>query len=138
MIDNVHDLIKRHEGRRLKPYKCPAGKLTIGYGRNLDANGITRYEADVMLTHDVVTTVNAVKKYNFYEGLSDVRRAVVVDMAYNLGLGGLRSFVTFRKHLTHRDYLSAAREMMDSKWATQVPNRAKRLAKMMRTNEWPA
>ena len=137
MINNVYDLIKRHEGRRLKPYKCPAGKLTIGYGRNLDANGITHDEAEAMLTHDVVTTVNAVKKYNFYEGLSDVRKAVVVDMAYNLGLGGLRSFVKFRKHLTHRDYLSAAREMMDSKWATQVPNRAKRLAAMMRTNKWP-
>ena len=42
-----------HEGLRLKPYKCTSGALTIGYGRNLDARGITEAEAEMMLSHDI-------------------------------------------------------------------------------------
>ena len=47
------DTIKRHEGLRLKPYLCTAGKLTIGYGRNLETNGISGDEAEYLLKNDI-------------------------------------------------------------------------------------
>jgi lysozyme len=61
---SVIDLIKTHEGLRLNVYQCTAGKNTIGYGRNLDDNGISKDEADFMLRNDVkeTTVMNAIKE----------------------------------------------------------------------------
>ena len=47
------DMIQRHEGCKLMPYKCTAGKTTIGYGRNVEDTGISIEEADFMLTNDI-------------------------------------------------------------------------------------
>jgi len=41
MRDKLVDQIIEHEGLKLKPYHCPAGKLTIGVGRNLEDKGIS-------------------------------------------------------------------------------------------------
>jgi lysozyme len=137
LIDNVLDLIKRHEGRRLKPYKDTVGKVTIGYGRNLDANGISAGEAEFLLETDIAKARVTARRYQWFPTLDAVRRAVVLDMIFNLGPGGFRKFVQTRKAIKERRYFDAARGMMQSKWATQVPTRAKRLAKMMRTGAWP-
>ena len=50
----VTEQIIRHEGFRNKPYKCTANKLTIGYGRNIEDNGITKTEASVLLKNDIL------------------------------------------------------------------------------------
>jgi lysozyme len=47
------DQLIKHEGLRLKPYHCPAGKLTIGVGRNLEDKGITEEEAVMLLENDI-------------------------------------------------------------------------------------
>ena len=133
----MHDLIARHEGKRLKPYKDTVGKLTIGYGRNLDDVGISGEEADAMLWRDIERAIAAGLRYSWFKGLSEVRMAVVVDMIYNLGPGGFRSFVNMRAALKAHRWADASRAMLNSKWAVQVPTRAKRLAKMMRADMWP-
>lgn len=134
---NVSDLIKLHEGLMLKPYKCTAGKTTIGYGRNLDDMGITEYEAETLLRHDIDRVHSELAKLGIIDGLDAVRSAVVVDMCFNLGINRLLQFRNFLSALRDKDFERAADEMVDSAWYRQVKTRAVRLVRMMRTGEWP-
>ena len=127
-------LLQSDEGLRLKPYHCTAGKLTIGYGRNLEDRGITEAEAEYLLENDVSEIYEDLAEiYDFFTHLSPMRKAVLIDMAYNLGLGGLNKFQNMIKAIDDGDYSTAASEMLDSRWASQVGDRAERLAKLMRT-----
>ena len=134
---NAYELIKLHEGFELYPYKCPAGKLTIGYGRNIEDNGISEEEAELMLANDIQRCVLELKRVlPWYDGLDDVRQAVLIDMCYNLGISRLLKFKRFLSALEQDYYDLAAREMLDSLWAKQVGQRAERLALIMKTGEW--
>ena len=124
---------------RLQPYRDTVGKLTIGYGRNLDDCGITQRDAEQMLREDVEDARTALlTALPWFRRLDPVRRAVLVDMAFNLGPAGLLKFGRTLSAVEQGDYETAAVEMLDSKWAGQVGQRATRLAEMMRTGEWPA
>lgn len=129
----LKDLIKKHEGKRLKPYKCTAGKLTIGYGRNLDDKGITEEEAEFMLDNDIKAVISACKEtFSWFAFLDNVRQAVVADMVFNLGLAGFLGFKNTIAHIRNKEWDKAADNMLASKWASQVGNRAVELAEMMR------
>lgn len=130
----LKDLIKKHEGKRLKPYKCTAGKLTIGYGRNLDDKGITEEEAEFMLDNDIKAVISSCREtFSWFAFLDNVRQAVVVNMVFNLGLAGFLGFKNTIAHIRNKEWDKAAEGMMASKWASQVGNRAVELAEMMRT-----
>lgn len=125
--------LKIDEGLRLKPYRCSAGKLTIGYGRNLDANGISKVEAEFLLDNDIKEAENAcVHTFPWFAELTESRQDVIVNMCFNLGLKGLLGFKKFLKAVELGNYETAAHEMMDSDWAEQVGARALRLARIMR------
>ena len=125
-------LIKRHEGLRLKPYLCTAGKTTIGYGRNLDDNGISKAEAMLMLATDTVMFEQALdRQFRWFDGLSYHRKSVLIDMAYNLGMPRLLQFKKMLSALEKGDYEEVVIQMLDSKWANQVGNRAITLANIM-------
>lgn len=129
--------IKKHEGFRANPYTCTAGKLTIGYGTNLDA-GITKTQAEALMSEELANIEYDLgdKLQNWFSRLSDVRKAVLVNMAYNLGLNGLMRFRKMIDALAHKDFELASREMLNSKWAKQVGRRAVELAEQMKTGEW--
>lgn len=130
---NITDLLIKHEGLRLKPYRDTVGKLTIGVGRNLDDVGITREEAMYLLDNDIVrVSVEVDKAFRWYRGLNTTRRTVIVDMVFNLGLGRFKRFKRLIAAIVVFDWDRAAKEMLDSKWAKQVGRRATELAKMMR------
>ena len=132
-------MIKRHEGLRLKPYRDTVGKLTIGYGRNLEDVGISLEEAELMLEHDLDRAIQAAREViPGFDELDEVRQAVLVDMAFNLGRAGLAGFRRFRAALALGDFERAASEMLDSLWARQVGRRAEELAEMMRSGQWPS
>jgi len=132
-------LVKRHEGLRLKPYKDTVGKLTIGYGRNLEDVGITLEEAELMLEHDLDRALKDAREVIAgFDELDEVRQAVLVDMAFNLGRAGLAGFRNMRAALALGDFERAASEMLDSLWARQVGRRAQELADMMRSGQWPS
>ncbi len=128
-------LIKQHEGLRLKPYQCTAGKLTIGYGRNLDDVGISEAEAEYLLEQDMKASIVQASNFPFFIGLNDYRKAVIVDMIFNLGLTRFNQFKRMLNALQRHDYQQAATEMLDSRWAVQVGKRADRLAEIMRSGE---
>lgn len=124
--------IKQHEGFSTKPYKCTAGDLTIGYGRNISVNGITRKEADILLNNDIRNAIYDARIFiNKLDELSDNRKITLIDMAFNLGYTKLSKFKKFKAAILNKDFEEAAKEMLDSKWAMQVGIRANRLAKFM-------
>ncbi len=125
-------LIKKHEGLRLTPYRCSSQKLTIGYGRNLQDNGITLDEAETMLQHDVGTAIKEAESLPFFSFLNEARQAVIVDMIFNLGLPRFGMFKKMIAAIEKQQWQVAANEMLNSRWARQVGKRANTLSEMMR------
>lgn len=133
MKDLSKKLIKMHEGLNLKPYECPTGYITIGYGRNIQQNGITIAEAEMLLDNDIDRVITELEKWlSVFNELSENRKAALIDMSYNLGFNKLFQFRNFLAALQKKDFELAAKEMLDSKWAAQVGNRATVLANMMK------
>jgi len=127
---------KRYEGLRLKPYMCPTGHLTIGYGHNLE-NGITVDMAEYILQRDLALAQMEVgANISWSSQLDDARQYVLVDMSFNMGIGKLLTFKKFLAALKKSDYFTAAKEMLNSRWAAQTGRRAKELAEMMKTGEY--
>jgi lysozyme len=130
--------IELHEGLRLKPYRCTAGKLTIGVGRNLEDRGITLAEARLLLANDLADVRNGLLNALPWVGnLDEVRQRVLIDMAFNLGLQGLLEFKRTLAAVQAGQYQQAATMMLQSRWAKQVGQRAERLARMMVTGADP-
>ena len=140
----LREMIKQHEGLRLKPYQCSAGRWTIGWGHNLEAHGkpnpesISLEEAEKLLDQDITNAVKQCENYlPYFNTLSEARKAVLIDMCFNLGIHGLIQFRKMFENINHGMFTSAAGEMLNSKWATQVGNRANRLSNMMAYDKWP-
>lgn len=134
-MKSIEDQLILHEDIKLKPYKCPAGKLTIGVGRNLEDKGLTEQEALFLLRNDIAEAQLQLTQYDWYTSLSPIRQKVLIDMAVNLGMAGLLQFKRMIAALNRKDYKSAAGEMVNSHWYGQVGTRSKRLVKMMATGE---
>jgi lysozyme len=123
----------RHEGLRLRPYRCTAGKLTIGVGRNLEDRGISEDEARVLLENDVAQVESELAKaLPWFVRLDEVRQRVLINMGFNLGVPGLLAFKQTLAAVERGDYTAASDRMLDSKWARQVGARATELAAMMK------
>jgi len=126
--------LRGHESYRKHPYRDTEGVLTVGYGRNLDANGVSRGEARFMLKNDLAVAEGEAKsRFPFFKDLDSIRQEVLVNMMYNLGWPRLKTFVKMIAALKAGDYGMAAAEMLDSKWHSQVKGRAEELAEQMRT-----
>ncbi|ROS02023.1 lysozyme [Sinobacterium caligoides] len=124
--------LKRHEGIEYKPYHCTAGKLTIGIGRNIDDLGISEDEAFYLLNNDIKRVEQEVSNnISFLDELSDNRKIALLNMAFNLGISRLMKFKNMLSALQQHDYQTAAKEMLNSRWARQVGRRAEELAKQM-------
>ncbi len=132
-IDLIEDL-KKDEGLKLFPYRCTAGKLTIGIGRNLDDVGITEDEAIVLLVADIKKAEKGAERVikNFYK-LNEVRQNVIINMIFNLGLTRFSKFKNTIKAIESFDFEKASIEMKNSNWYIQVGSRAIRLCEEMKT-----
>lgn len=131
-MDRITRMLLEHEGVRLKPYRCTAGKLTIGVGRNLTDVGLSEEEALLLLQNDITRARDRLEvNYPFWFELTSLRQDVLIDMCFNLGLSGLLKFRRMKAELERGCYEDAAAEMLDSQWALQVGQRAKDLAQMM-------
>jgi lysozyme len=130
--------LRLHEGERLKPYRCTAGKLTIGVGRNLEDRGITAAESAMLLANDIADMERELQRtLPWVARLDDVRQRVLLDMAFNLGIVGLLNFKKTLAAVEAGQYQQAATMMLDSRWAGQVGQRAERLSRMMATGKDP-
>jgi len=148
----------RDEGLRLTVYRCTAGKRTIGVGRNLDdvgisaaetaatgvtvksviARGISRAQAMQLLDFDIARCERDLdSKLPWWRTLDAVRQRVLLNMCFNLGINGLLGFRNTLAFIFRRDYVHASANMLMSKWADQVGDRAHRLAAMMKSGRVP-
>ena len=127
--------IMAHEGQKLFPYTDSAGKTTIGVGRNLTDRGISSEESLYLLGNDIQSAIRTAEAQSWWPAIAndDVRGRAVVEMLFNLGLGGLSTFKDALACLGNADFSGAAANFMDSKWAQQVGNRAIVLTKMIET-----
>ena len=147
----VIKLLKKHEGFVDHIYYCTAGKKTIGYGYNIEANplklsaekiaGFSQYGiTDLAATALLIECVKALeftlyKKIACWPKLSEVRQAVLLDMAFNLGVEGLLSFKNMLACLNRADYITATEHMLNSQWRSQVKQRAIELANLLLTGK---
>lgn len=128
--------IWKDEGFRKFPYKDTVGKLTIGVGRNLDDVGLSEDEVKYLFNNDFDKARDLAALLPAWYSLNGPRKAVLVNMVFQLGLGGVSKFKKMIDALSRKDYEEAANQMLDSKWHRQTPNRAERLAIQMRTGKW--
>ena len=134
LMNRIKAQLVRHEGLRLKPYRCTAGRLTIGIGRNLDDRGISQKEAYAMLERDIQDCEQWLidEIAEIYNKLDEVRQSVLLNMCFNLGIKGLLGFKNTLDFIGAGDWERAANNMLASKWAKQVGMRAIELSEMMR------
>lgn len=145
----LRGLIILNEAQRLKPYKDSRGYWTIGIGCLIKwpalvgaLNGGAELEigvglAKALMEFELATAAGEINRQFGGLDMAPARRAALVDMAYNLGGVQFREFVRLSKAVRNGDWAAAARHALDSRWAGQVGPRAKRIADMLETGDWP-
>lgn len=128
------DELTRDEGLRLFPYIDTSGKTTIGVGRNLTDDGISLDEAHALLTNDMQASIaDCQSAFPWWATLDDVRQRVIVNLCFNMGLTTLQTFTTFLRFMTAKAFGAAADDLLGTKWASEVGQRAVRIAAAIRT-----
>ena len=142
MTERLIEMLKRHEGAVIKngrhvPYRCPAGKLTIGYGRNIEGFGLSEDEVEYNLQNDIERVIKELStEYPWFNSLDDVRKDAIIDISFNLGATRLRGFKRALAAMEVADYKAASTEFLDSKWARRVKGRALELTDMLIAGEY--
>tara|TARA_R110000824_G_scaffold222811_1_gene410615 strand:- start:970 stop:1395 length:426 start_codon:yes stop_codon:yes gene_type:complete len=133
-VTAIVENLKIEEGYRGRPYHCSAGHLTIGYGRNVDKSGlgISEDEAEYLLKNDVNRTIDEVRqRWPWFDDCDKAAREVMIELCFQLGAPRLSAFKKMLAGLEAGDNDIAAFELLDSKFAKQVPARAARLHKRL-------
>ena len=133
MLKELVEQLKDHEGIRLKPYKCTAGKLTIGIGRNIEDIGISLQEAECMLFNDIERVMKELEDiFDDFDIFSETRKIALIDMIFNLGLTRFLKFKKMIAAIKEENWNKAADEAMDSRWYNQVGRRAEKVVSQLR------
>ena len=118
-----------NEGFRSKPYQCSEGVWTIGHG----LTWLTEEESLHILTGRISQLhLKLLDKLDWYKDMPPVVQGVVIEMCYQMGFSGFCKFKKAISNMIDKDWKGAATEMLDSLWAKQTPNRANRLADIVR------
>ena len=137
---NITRLLRGEEGEVLTEYKDHLGYSTIGVGRLIDARkggGITAEESAYLLSNDIQKKLSELeRKLPWVKELDEARRGVLLSMAFQMGTEGLLGFKNTLEMVRTGRYTDAAKGMLNSLWAKQTPQRAKRHSEQMRTGKW--
>jgi lysozyme len=137
---NIYKQLKRDEGEVLHAYKDSLGYWTIGIGILIDkekGGGLRPEESEFIFNNRLKIIERELSaRIRFFSKLGHVRQGVLLNMAFQMGVNGLLGFKNTLRTIEHGDYKKAAIEMLQSKWATQTPARAKRLSEQMSTGTW--
>lgn len=147
MIEELKEMLTRHEGKFDTIYRCPAGKNTIGVGHNIDANGLpediesylnengfitvemisTLLEMDISISADDCRLL-----YPEFESFSDKRQMALIDFVFNVGRTTAKSFKNTNKAINEERWDDAANNFEKSLWYKQVGHRSKEIVEMIR------
>lgn len=119
----LEEVIRKHEGCEQFAYKDSLGYLTIGIGRCIDrrkGKGLSLSESLLLLKNDIEDCKHELEHFAFYRALDDVRKCVLIELVFNLGIAGLLKFKHTIDAIERKDFKNAVLHLKDSKWATQV------------------
>lgn len=138
-MSKILEQLKRHEGFRTHFYRCTSGLATIGVGRCIEAGslGLSEDEILYLLQNDVGRCQRELLAFSWFMDLDSVRQDAMVNLLFNLGMTRLMGFKNALSAMERADYIKAADEFMDSRWAEQVGNRADEVCEMIRTGRYP-
>ena len=137
LMNQLIDQLIRHESMELKPYRCTSNKLTIGIGRNLEDVGISEEEAKNLLMNDLKRVDTQLEKMMpWSQELDTVRYEGLMNFVFNVGIGTALKFVNAMAAIKEKDFDTGATELLNSRWAEQVGQRAIEVAEQIRTGEY--
>ena len=135
MNQSLIDMVKRHEGLRLKAYKDSLGFLTVGYGHlclKKEYDTITQDKAEELLKHDLLVAAESFANiFPYPKWFSQNRQDALIDMIFQLGSEGFRHFKKAIGHIDMAQWPEAAADFRDSLWAKQTPTRAEEICKLI-------
>jgi len=127
----LKNMLEIHEGKRNKLYYDTNHIPTIGIGRNLE-RGLSDSEIEILFYNDVKECESyLIKKYEWFEDLTDARQAALIDLCFNLGPTSFSKFKKMISAIEENNYIDAAKELLDSKYSSQVGQRAQDLANLL-------
>ena len=138
--NDLMERIKKHEGFVPKIYKDSLGYATIGYGHLVlpeeqweEGKEYSKEQLEHVFKTDFNNAVGQATGLMDGMDLDDKAKEVIIEMVFQLGVGGVGKFKKMWEALRKKDYGEASFQMMDSRWAKQTPNRAESLSKVMRS-----
>jgi len=138
-MSKLIEQLKRHEGVRTHAYKCSANYITVGVGRNIDEDGglgLSDDEIDYLLANDIKRCKQELVALSWFVDLDEVRQDALINLCFNLGLTRLLGFRNAMAAMAEGNYEKAADEFLDSRWATQVGQRAIEVTNMIRSGSY--
>jgi lysozyme len=145
MSKTAENVITIEEGWASRQYYCSEHYVTIGYGRKVSdkknaplTNEVTTKEKEIIFVKEKIRELSyaLMSRYSVaWNKCNQARQAILISMAYQLGLTGVSQFQKMWMALSNGDFSLAAKEMLNSKWAKQTPNRTKRHVEQMERGE---
>ena len=140
MYEELKEQIKEHEGFVPRTYKDSLGKRTIGFGHLCvepeqwdDDKEYTKEELERVFDNDFEEALKNAESLIGERSINFIAKQVIIEMVFQLGIGGVGKFKKMWSALDNEDYGEASFQMMDSLWAKQTPNRAEKLSQKMRS-----
>lgn len=132
-LAKVKKRLIQEEGKKHFPYRCSADKISIGVGRNLEDRGISDITIDQMLDEDIDICVGELRQnLSWFDNAPSGIQDVLIDLAFNMGVPKLLTFVKTLELLRTSQYAKASDELLRSRYAAMLPNRSGRNAEMIR------
>ena len=138
MYDELKEQIKHHEGFRDTIYKDSLGFATIGYGHLVlpddqykEGETYSKEQLTDQFDEDFSKAKNQALDLIGDISLVHQAKCIIIEMVFQLGVGGVSKFKKMWEALSKGDYTEASFQMMDSRWAKQTPSRAESLSKAM-------
>jgi lysozyme len=133
--------LRGDEGERDCVYPDSLGYATIGVGRCVDKRvkgaGLRSDEITYLLHNDIDDRINALMKaLPWFQNLDDARQGALLNLSFELGVDGLLEFKQTLAAVQGGRYDEAAFDLLQSKYAQEVPARAKRISEQLRTGLW--
>ena len=142
---DIRNMLQYDEGYKLMVYRCTGGYLTGGIGHNFDADPaihimhrkvkfgdrVSPDEAVALFEYDLGKVMMGLKKrVSFFNSSPENIKAVLINMAFQMGIDGLAKFKRMLKAMDEGDYEAAADHILDSKYAKDTPSRARRMSRL--------
>jgi len=146
-LDKLQEQLAEDEGCKYEIYLDHLGYKTFGVGHLVRATDpendmdidteVSKERVDECFKADIAITIEDCNVlYTNFNDIPEEAQLILANMMFNLGRPRLSRFLNLKVAVDDEDWMEASIEMMDSKWARQVPNRAERLCKRMEKLSW--